>query len=71
MYPMTLTGTMDGAHDTFPLDTVTDTPTLVAVIWNAAVLREDLGFSVAGGTVTMQTVYIPESGDLLAAMPWL
>ena len=71
VHPTTLTGTMNGVNATFVLDAVTDTPALVRVFWNGVALAEDVGFTVAIDTITMQTGYIPESGDTLEVEVWI
>lgn len=68
-HPSTLTGTMNGVNDTFVLVGVSD-PQEVQVFWNGVMLAEGTGYTRSGGTLTMQTGYIPESGDDLFAYVW-
>lgn len=63
----TPSGTIDGVNDTFTLSKV---PVMLLLLWNGVKLKESVGYTIAGTTITMQAGYIPSSGDILEAALW-
>ncbi len=62
-----ITGTIDGANDTFTLPAA---PLRLHLYLNGVLLNESLGYSIAGATITMNPGYIPAVGDTLRAETW-
>ena len=60
-------GTMDGANATFTLAAST---TMTMLFLNGAFLAKDVGYTLSGTTITMQSGYIPFTGDTLYAFYW-
>lgn len=60
-------GTMDGVNDTFTLATA---PLHLTLFLNGICLAEGIGYTLAGGTITMLPGYIPQSDSILRAEVW-
>ncbi len=60
-------GTIDGVNDTFAFSRV---PQSLQLYLNGVRLEAAVGYTLAGAGVTMQSGYIPQTGDSLVAVFW-
>lgn len=60
-------GTMNGVNATF---TVAHSPSTFLLYYNGQLLKEGTGYTRNGTIITMQSGYIPVSGDQLFAVYW-
>jgi hypothetical protein len=63
----TPTGAIDGVNATFNLATNPNPTNSLSLTKNGQILYVGVGYTLAGSTITFQSGYIPQSGDLLRA----
>ena len=61
----TPSGTINGVNATF---TLSHEPALTLLIYNGRILKPSVGYTQSNGTITFDSGYIPQTGDVLEAI---
>lgn len=63
----TLTGTIDGSNDIFTLANAPNPVSSLHLYKNGTLLRNNVGYTIVGNTITFNFDYIPQVGDIVWA----